>query len=106
RMIGTLFLKPGSSVLSLQSTRRTKSLNDFSLHRDLSGFLDSLRASQSIVPLTTFQWPLSPSGTFQPVRSLPLKSEVNPSGGALSAASALQPAATSTRLQPTNQTMR
>src|SRR5688500_20400216 len=34
-----------------------------------------------MTPSTIFQWPLSPSGTFQPVKSLPLKSEVKPAGG-------------------------
>ncbi len=29
-----------------------------------------------------FQWPLSPTGTFQLVKSLPLKSDVKPSGAA------------------------
>src|SRR5687767_10076152 len=33
-----------------------------------------------MTPSTTRQWPLSPSGIFQPVRSLPLKSDVNPGG--------------------------
>src|SRR5216683_867505 len=34
-----------------------------------------------MTPSTTFQCPLSPGGTFHPERSLPLKSDVNPSGG-------------------------
>src|SRR5947209_11074298 len=34
-----------------------------------------------MTPSLTFQWPLSPSGTFQPLRSLPLKSDVAPAGG-------------------------
>src|SRR5206468_2740491 len=32
----------------------------------------------STTPFTTFQWPLSPSGTFQPLKSFPLKSETKP----------------------------
>src|SRR5438094_7331817 len=42
-----------------------------------------------MTPSTTFQWPLSPSGTFQPDRSWPLKSETKPSGTSLSPAPAL-----------------
>ena len=34
-----------------------------------------------MTPSTTFQWPPSPSGTFQPVRSVPLKSDTKPGGG-------------------------
>src|SRR3954462_7454227 len=34
-----------------------------------------------MTPLTTFQCPLSPVGTFQPSRSLPLNSGTNPSEG-------------------------
>ena len=30
-----------------------------------------------MTPSTTFQWPLSPAGIFQPVKSLPLKMEAN-----------------------------
>src|SRR5262245_57527246 len=33
-----------------------------------------------MTPLMIFQWPLSPSGTFQPVKSRPLKSETKPAG--------------------------
>ena len=33
-----------------------------------------------MTPSTTFQWPPSPAGTVQPVRSFPLKSEVKPGG--------------------------
>src|SRR5882724_5680402 len=40
-----------------------------------------------MTPPTTFQWPLSPSGSFQFVRSLPLKRTVNP-GSAGAAAGA------------------
>src|SRR5579883_161577 len=79
---GTFHRQPGS-VLRRQSTSKTKSLNDFVLHKLLSRCLDSLRASQSMTPSFTFQWPLSPSGTFQPERSVPLNSEVKPSGGVL-----------------------
>src|SRR4051812_13351760 len=32
-----------------------------------------------MTPSTIFQWPLSPLGTFQPVKSLPLKRETKPS---------------------------
>src|SRR5262245_10043077 len=39
-----------------------------------------------MTPPATFQWPLSPCGTFQPARFLPLKSGVKPSGGLSSAA--------------------
>src|SRR5262245_49122353 len=39
-----------------------------------------------MTPSTTFQCPLSPSGTFQPEKSRPLKSEAKPSGGFSSAA--------------------
>src|SRR5271157_4696188 len=87
-------MKPGSSVFMRQSHSSTKSLKGFSVQSDLSGTFDSLRASQSMVPSLTFQWPLSPSGTFQPVRSLPLNSDTNPWGGVvlLSAASKLSPA--------------
>src|SRR5262245_40608901 len=43
-----------------------------------------------MTPLSTFQWPLSPSGTTQPAKSLPLNSDVNlPLGAA-----AFAPAAT------------
>ena len=38
-----------------------------------------------MTPSTTFQWPLSPSGIFQPDRSFPLKIETKPAGGALCA---------------------
>ena len=41
-----------------------------------------------MTPSTTFQCPPSPSGIFQPVRSLPLKSDTKPSGGVLSSARA------------------
>src|SRR3954452_17156269 len=40
-----------------------------------------------MTPSTTFQWPPSPTGVFQPVRSLPLNSDVNPAGTALWASS-------------------
>src|SRR6478736_10335034 len=40
-----------------------------------------------MTPSTTFQWPPSPSGIFQPVRSLPLNRDVNPAGMALWASS-------------------
>src|SRR5436190_22728998 len=39
-----------------------------------------------MTPLITFQWPLSPSGTFQLEKSFPLKSDTKPAGGSLSAA--------------------
>src|SRR3954468_15652354 len=39
-----------------------------------------------MTPSTIFQWPLSPSGTFQPVKSLPLNREVNPCGALPSSA--------------------
>src|SRR6266566_9283256 len=42
-----------------------------------------------MTPSTIFQWPLSPSGSFQPAKSLPLKSETKPAGASLSAAGAL-----------------
>ena len=35
-----------------------------------------------MTPSTTFQWPPSPSGIFQPVKSLPLNRDVNPAGTA------------------------
>src|SRR5262245_33619607 len=38
-----------------------------------------------MTPSMTFQWPPSPSGTFQPDRSRPLNSATKPAGGALSA---------------------
>src|SRR5690348_10596706 len=31
-----------------------------------------------MTPSTIFQWPLSPSGNFQPVKSFPLNSDTNP----------------------------
>src|SRR5260370_34093912 len=46
-----------------------------------------------MTPSITFQCPLSPAGTFQPERSLPLKRGVNPSGSSLSAAKRVMPAA-------------
>jgi hypothetical protein len=33
-----------------------------------------------MTPLSTFQWPLSPSGIFQLERSRPLNSETKPAG--------------------------
>ena len=42
-----------------------------------------------MTPSTTFQWPLSPSGSFQPLRSFPFKSETKlagPEGAAVSKA--------------------
>src|SRR5262245_10361579 len=33
-----------------------------------------------MTPLTTRQWPLSPSGTFQPAKSLPLNRATKPAG--------------------------
>src|SRR5687767_13861338 len=50
-----------------------------------------------MTPSTTFQWPLSPSGTFQPVRSWPLKIGVNPSGGSAAAMRDSASAATTSR---------
>src|SRR5260370_35174691 len=47
-----------------------------------------------MTPSITFQCPLSPAGTFQPERSLPLKRGVNPAGSSLSAAKRVMPAAT------------
>ena len=41
-----------------------------------------------MTPSTTFQWPLSPAGTVQPVKSLPLNRLMKPAGGSLSAAPA------------------
>src|SRR5687767_12439630 len=45
-----------------------------------------------------FQWPLSPSGTFQLVKSFPLKSGTNPAGGWLSAANAKNGATSKLRI--------
>src|SRR5690348_3155659 len=49
-----------------------------------------------MTPSLTFQWPLSPGGTFQPLRSLPLNSDTNPSGAALSSARSPRAAAQAT----------
>src|SRR6266571_3750711 len=79
-MMGTLGLMYGVSLIR-HSTRSTKSPNSFSDQRLLSPEA-SLRASMSITPPTTFQCPLSPTGTFQPLRSRPLKSDTKPSAAA------------------------
>src|SRR5215469_12199707 len=50
-----------------------------------------------MAPSTTFQCPLSPAGTFQPCRSLPLKRETNPSGAVLSLAHTWRPSNNPTR---------
>src|SRR5438132_12495366 len=44
-----------------------------------------------MTPSTTFQCPLSPTGTLHPSKSLPLKRETNPLGAVLSAAHAGRP---------------
>src|SRR6185436_16732192 len=78
--IVTLGFVYGVSLMR-HSARSVKSPYSFSLHRLLSS-LAWLSAAYSITPFTTFQWPPSPSGIFQPARSLPLKSDVKPAGGA------------------------
>src|SRR5437660_1028901 len=50
-----------------------------------------------MTPSLTFQWPLSPSGTFQPARSWPLKSDVKPSGTSSCAAARPRPAPSASR---------
>src|SRR5437899_100720 len=44
-----------------------------------------------MTPSITFQCPLSPAGTFQPERSLPLKSGANPSCSSLTTAKSVIP---------------
>src|SRR5438105_1888498 len=54
-----------------------------------------------MTPSLTFQWPLSPVGTFQPVRSMPLNSDVNPAGTLSdSPACSVQPAANAATAAP------
>src|SRR5687768_15768282 len=46
-----------------------------------------------MTPSTTRQCPLSPSGTFQPLKSLPLNNDVKPCGGSAAEAAAANNAA-------------